>query len=397
MSGRRCKRCPRILRSTQRSDLCELCQREERELKLRAKADQSEIPRKKETSEGNLIDYQEEKVYTVDEYSKRFGYSKRRIREKLIKKEIIGFKLPGGRKWFIPEKNYIQEDKISFLQPTAETDLSGSLSKLQQAVEILVHPDVNRDGVKRASQLLKEIPFLRETARLYELYLAPDSPQLTPKERLNVLEGFQRIFDLNWPKEDPLSTHLTQRVIHWLARSGVEDFVLTVKKLYQGEKHPLIQRGMMLGLVLSGKLDPEEYLNTFFTKEANQLLDIFIYQIRAKDARYSTFLQINDLLKSGEVNIQSKFENSLRSLLSELNDPKRNIMGPCSFRTLSSILFFGKEKALKDFKKVISDGATGETLKSILSTQNLGLVWRKEAERLKQYIRKDPDLKRTYG
>jgi hypothetical protein len=89
-------------------------------------ASRSKAVRERKLSNGIQRD-EDEEIYTVQEYSRKFHYNVKTIYGKLRRKEIEGFKLPGGRKWLIRIKkikhpDYVQKNKILSPRPVAETD-----------------------------------------------------------------------------------------------------------------------------------------------------------------------------------------------------------------------------------------------------------------------------------
>ena len=380
---RTCLICGAALRTTQKANVCDPCK--EREL---AKNDQFGT---KKTSEENDIKIKDlEPFYTVEEIAKKIGLGTRRTRDILKERGVRVLRIKGGRRLLIPRKELprlfetpIYPEEGIHVTETSD-DLADAFSRLKKAINILKVPKKDLHDIEMASQLLKEIPFSHKTAELYSLFLAHDSDQLSFNEKSEVLEGFRVIFMSNRGKEDPLSIHLSQRSIHWMARSGEEEFILPVKRLYQSEWIPLIKRGMVIGLLFSDKIEPDEFLKVFLNKDSNKALNILAYQMRSGDVAYS----MENLIKK-DIRISGKFTNSIQILLHELTDFERKPASICSLFTLIDILSFGKGGAFKDLRDVLSQPVNKEILIKLLSKESSNPTWRLGIEKLKELLKEE--------
>ncbi len=377
-SQKSCLMCQVKLRESQKGFFCDLCQGKAKEL-LKQLGDLGFVV---QVGTQNIMgDHKERRVLTIKEAGDLTGFGYKTIWKMVKDGDIKTITLKKGGQKRIP----VQEIELLLSVDRTIPDYSFNLYK---AMGILKVSNKTPNDLKEASKLMDSIPFLDETAKLYGFYLNPDSPCLTYEERGNVLDGLRSIFDLNRDRNDPHNLHLAQRSIHWLARSREEEFVSAVRKLYRKERNPLIQRGMMIGLIFAGALEPEEFLATFLNVESNQLLDIHTYQVRSKDVPYP-----KPHIEDKKIQIADNFENSLRVLLYEAGGLECNPISPCSLRTLVNILNYGKEKALKDFEKVLYNPFANRLLDSILSAQGPGRLWKNQIEKLKCLIGKEPKLK----
>jgi hypothetical protein len=263
-----------------------------------------------------------------------------------------------------------------------QNGLKDAFASLTASMEILKSPVKTHDDIGRAALMLEAIPFQRDTARLYELFLAPDKGLLNANEKAEVLEGFHLILQRYRNRENPSSAHLAQRSAHWMARSGEDKFAQVVEGLYQDEKIPLVKRGMMMGLIFSNRIEPDEYLHSFLKQEPNRLLEILTYQMRCKDAPYAL-----DALMAKDVKISRNFERTLEVLLKELKDLQNKPARLCSLHTLNNVLALGREKALTDFKTLLATTDNRLILNMLLSQDGWGSLWRAELKKLKQWLR----------
>lgn len=387
-----CKRCDTVLRMGNKGELCAVCLKKERDEPLNAKLDDSQNRKNLEAISTPSGESLEKEFYTPKELAALLGYSLRWVRKKVKREEIKVISFAHGRKQFVRKEEVarllgLEKGAASFvIPPRLHDDLQAAFTTLTAAMEILKSPTKNFNDMDRAVRMLGLIPFRRDTARLYGLFVGPDEVLLTDGEKAEALEGFNLIYRRNRHREDPISAHLAQRSVYWMARSHENKFAMSVKGLYQSENIPFVRRGMMMGLIFAGLIDPEEYSKTFLNEETNQLLDILIYQMRCKDIPHDLAA-----LVAKDVEIGRNFSRTFSVLMKELGDLAHQPTRLCSLRTLNNVLAFGRDNALADFKKILSLEGNRAMLNGLISQNEGGAMWKADILKLKRWI-KDKQL-----
>ncbi|MBI5695302.1 MAG: helix-turn-helix domain-containing protein [Nitrospirae bacterium] len=371
-AGKRCDICGAILRSTQKASVCDPCK--ERGLGDIAGGLRLADPEAITATGDVILNNAPKHLLTVEEAAVELRYSTRTIRNLIKDGKIRILRLQNRRKILIPREELDRLLNSALFNKDVRPrmvengdNLAKAFIRLKQAIEILQSPVKTQADISRASGLLGRIPFNNMTAKLYALFLAHGSILLSPDEKAEVLEGFRAIYNANRNKEDPVSVHLTQRSIHWLARSGIDEFGLTVKRLYRQERNPLLLRGMMMGLVFSDYIEPEEFLKSYLGLDSNRLLNVLVYQMRDGDIPYSL-----ERLLEKDVALGDKFGNTMRVLLNEVDDFQNKRGAVCSLRTLNDIFILGNDAAVSDLVNALSIPFNRRILNMLLSTDGLG-------------------------